>query len=200
VGEVQAQGTSGKPVQSSSAPLLESQSVAPGVVPSSPQIMVEGSGKESLDLGAIERHLAFSLGPIAGFIVQKAAAKAKDQDELFGQLASMLSSERDRQAFLAKKKEFVRIPPEIQRGKGAAGGGEKQTDVTVPRGGGLNPADLHKASELLAHYLGPISRILTERAARQSDSLCGLYRILADHLKDNSERAQFLREAGFPES
>jgi hypothetical protein len=64
----------------------------------------------------------------------------------------------------------------------------------------LNPADLHKASELLALYLGPISRILTERAARRSDSLCGLYMILADHLKDNSERTQFLREAGFPES
>jgi hypothetical protein len=64
----------------------------------------------------------------------------------------------------------------------------------------LNPADLHKASELLAHYLGPVSRILTERAARRSDSLCGLYMILADHLNDNSERARFLREAGFPES
>ena len=201
VGEVQAHGTSGKPVQSSSAPLVESQSVAPGIVPSRPEIMVEGSGKQSLDLGAVERHLAFSLGPIAGFIVQKAAAKAKDQDELFGQLASMLSSERDRQSFLAKKKEFLRIPPpETPTVKGAAGGGEKQAAATVPRGGELNPADLHKASELLAHYLGPISRILTERAARQSDSLCGLYRILADHLKDNSERAQFLREAGFPES
>jgi hypothetical protein len=163
--------------------------------------VVEGSGKESLDLKAIERHLAFSLGPIAGFIVQKAAAKAKDQDELFGQLASMLSSQQDRQAFLAKKKDFLHIPPpEIQRVKGAAGGVEKQADTIVPRGVKLNPADLHKASELLALYLGPISRILTERAARRSDSLCGLYMILADHLKDNSERTQFLREAGFPES
>jgi len=201
VGEVSALGASGKPMQSSSAPFVESQSVAPSVMPSSPEIMAEGSGKESLDLGAIERHLAFSLGPIAGFIVQKAAAKAKDQDELFGQLALMLSSQKDRQAFLAKKKEFLRIPPpEIQRVKGAAGGGEKQADATIRRGGELNPADLHKASELLAHYLGPISRILTERAARRSDSLCGLYMILADHLKDNSERTQFLREAGFPES
>jgi serine/threonine protein kinase len=201
LGEVSSLGAIGKPVQSSRAPLVESQSVAPGFVPSSPEIIAEGSGKESLDLKAIERHLAFSLGPIARFMVQKAAAKAKNQDELFGQLASMLSSQQDRQAFLAKKKEFLRIPPpEIERAKGAAGGGEKQADMTVPRIVKLNPADLHKAAELLAHYLGPVSRILTERAARHTDTLSGLYMILADHLTDNSERARFLREAGFPES
>ena len=48
--------------------------------------------------------------------------------------------------------------------------------------------------------MGPISRILTERAVTRADNLRSLYIILGEHLKDGSERARFLLEAGFPES
>lgn len=64
----------------------------------------------------------------------------------------------------------------------------------------MNPADIRKASESIARYVGPISKILTERAARRSNSLRDLYIILAGYLKEGSERTKFLNEAGFPES
>ena len=84
--------------------------------------------------------------------------------------------------------------------KGAAAGAGESTDTSVPRGGSeLNPAEIDKAAELAARYLGPISRILAERAARRADSLPGLYMILAGHLKE-TERAQFLRDAGYSQS
>lgn len=64
----------------------------------------------------------------------------------------------------------------------------------------MNPADIHKASESIARYVGPISKILTERAARRSNSLRDLYIILAGYLKEGPERTKFLNEAGFPKS
>ena len=84
--------------------------------------------------------------------------------------------------------------------KAAAAGTGESMDTTVPRGGSeLNPADIGKAAELAARYLGPISRILADRAARRADSLRDLYMILAGHLKEN-ERAHFLHDAGYTES
>ena len=64
----------------------------------------------------------------------------------------------------------------------------------------LAPDSIRHAAELLARYVGPISRVLTERAVTRADSLRALYLILGEHLKDGAERARFLLEAGFPES
>jgi len=64
----------------------------------------------------------------------------------------------------------------------------------------LTPDSIRHAAELLARYVGPISQILAERAAKRADSLRALYLILGEHLKDGPERARFLREAGFPEA
>ena len=201
-GAVSAPASNSKPGPPPSAPLAEPQPLALSAIPLPSQIETGTGAKDNLDLRAIEKHLAISLGPIAGFIVEKAASKAKNQEELFAQIASTISSPHDREVFLAKRSHFVCTPPaEGQKVKVAAAvGTDHSTDVSVPRGGPqLNPAEIGKAAELAARYLGPISRILAERAARRADSLRGLYVILATHLKEN-ERAQFLRDAGYPES
>jgi serine/threonine protein kinase len=195
-----APAASVKPSPSSSAPNTDPQPLASRVLPLSSQVETGTGAKENLNLKTIEKHLAVSVGPIARFIVEKAAAKAKNQDELFAQIASTISSPRDREVFLSKRKQFVcAAPPEVQTANAAAGAGPS-TDTSVPRtGSALNPADIGKAAELAARYLGPISRVLAERAARHADSLRSLYMILAGHLKEN-ERAQFLHDAGYPES
>ena len=190
-----------RPDSSPSAPLAEPRPLLSGVPPLSSQVEIDTGTKDGLDLRAIEKQLAISLGPIARFIVEKAAAKAKSQEELLAQIASTISSPHDREAFLARKKQFAWAPPPgVRKVTAAAAGTGESTETSVPRGGsGLNPADVGKAAELAARYLGPISRILAERAARRADSLRDLYMILAGHLKEN-ERAQFLRDAGYPES
>jgi len=199
-GAVSVPGTNVKPDRSPSAPLTEPQPLASTVLPLSSQVEIGTGAKDYLDLRAIEKQLAISLGPIARLIVEKAAGKAKNQEELFAQIAASISSPHDREVFLAKRKQFVCTPPpEAQKAKAAAAGTEESTVGRVPRGGSeLNPVDIGKAAELTARYLGPISRILTERAAQRADSLRGLYVILAGHLKE-SERAQFLHDAGYPE-
>jgi len=61
----------------------------------------------------------------------------------------------------------------------------------------LTPAAIDRASRLLARYVGPISGVLARKAAKQTDNLRGLYLSLAESLETQSERDNFLREAGF---
>jgi serine/threonine protein kinase len=156
--------------------------------------------KEDEALGSIERYLATILGPMANIIVRRAASKAEDHEELFALLASALPSEKDRQAFLARRDEFLGSVAQIQPVKEISTAEGALQPSAALRAAELTPASVRRAAELLARYIGPISRILTERAVKRADSLRGLYLILGEHLKDGPERARFLLEAGFPES
>jgi serine/threonine protein kinase len=156
-------------------------------------------------LTAVEKHLAMFLGPIASIIARKAASKAKHPGELFALLASTLHVETDRQAFLARKDELLQHLTQIEPlGESSPterlAGSAAQPLAAGSRATDLTPAAIRHASELLARHVGPVSRILTERAAPRADSLQALYLLLAEHLKDRAERARFLLEAGFPES
>src|SRR5262249_10089965 len=141
-----------------------------------------------------ERYLATFLGPIAGMMVQRAASKAKDPQELFVVLAETLKSPKDRQAFLARKDELVAGLAQYRAEHGPSSSLEAARSHTE-----LTPDAVDRAAELLARSVGPIARILAARAAKRADSLRALYLILAEHLKDGPERARFLQEAGFPE-
>jgi serine/threonine protein kinase len=156
-------------------------------------------------LTAVEKHLAMFLGPIASIIARKAASKAKHPGELFVLLASTLHVETDRQAFLARKDELLQHLTQIESlGESSPterlAGSAAQPLAAGSRATDLTPAAIRHASELLARHVGPVSRILTERAAPRADSLQALYLLLAEHLQDRAERARFLLEAGFPES
>lgn len=161
--------------------------------------------RESVDLRAIEKNLAFSIGPLARLLVERAAAKAKTAEELFAQIAASIPAQAERDAFLAKKQTFLRIvPAQVVKAKAAAVGSVESKEVTEQSApcsnGELSADEIAKAAERLARYLGPVSKILTARAAQRSTTLPGLYRSLAEHLKEGAERAQFLRDGGFPEA
>jgi serine/threonine protein kinase len=153
---------------------------------------------------AVEKHLANFLGPIARIITQKAASKAKDPRELLAILASTLSSETDRKGFLARKSDLLSSVTQTQQVAGfspteTSVGSGTQTVLRSSIATELTPQAVRHASELLARRIGPISRVLAERAAQRADSLQALYLLLADHLEDRDERAGFLLDAGFPE-
>ena len=152
---------------------------------------------------AVEKHLAAFLGPIAGIVTRRAASQAKDPAELFTLLAAMLHTERDRYAFLDHKDELLRRFPRTQQIETASSKGPAVSTPAQPAPAGsraeLTPGATRRASELLAQHLGPVSKVLVERAAPRADSLRALYALLAEHLHDRAERSQFLAEAGFPE-
>ena len=160
-------------------------------------------------LSAVEKHLAKFIGPMAGIIVRRTASRAKDPAELLTLLASTFTKEADREAFLARKNEFLFgvTPYAVTKTRAKAPSPPTNRPASAAQASGapsspteLTPAAIRHASELLARRVGPVARLLTERAAQRADSLRALYLILAEHLKDRAERARFLAEAGFPES
>ena len=221
-------GVSGRSIESTSSPTPEPAVAFPGseiererLVQSSspvpapiPPATVEQSKRvtglpwqeeERQFLTALEKHLAAFLGPLASIVVRRAAPKAKDPAEMFALLAPTLPAEKDRQAFLARKNELLHGVTHIRpitdsSPKEKPAGGVVRSAVAGSAAAEFSPATLHHASELLARHLGPVSRVLTERAAQRADSLRALYLLLAEHLEDRAERARFLLEAGFPES
>ena len=169
-------------------------------ISSSSKVKLDVEGKQGEALKPIEKYLATFLGPMAGIIVQRTAAEAQDPKEMFALLAARLPSKKDRDAFLARKEELLRGFAQIQPRHESSGTGSASRPSTAPREAELTPDSIRRASELLAKYVGPISRVLTERAVTRADNLGSLYIILGEHLKDGPERARFLLEAGFPES
>ena len=165
----------------------------------------EWQTEEPQFLNAVEKYLATFIGPMAGFLISRIAPKSNDPGELLTQLASTLHAEADRKAFLAHKNELYRKLTHA-RPMNESASTSKPAATAVPRpvddagSAPLTPAAVRQATELLARHLGPLSRILTERAARTAPNVRALYSLLADHLHDQKERAKFLAEAGFPES
>lgn len=151
-------------------------------------------------LKPIEKHLATFVGPIAGILVQRATAQTKDMEELFATLTSTISSAKDRDAFLARKEELLKSAASIQLAtEGSSGKGTPFGSIRLG-GDELTPDSIRRAAELLARYVGPISQVITDRAAKRADCVRTLYLILGEHLKEGPERSRFLLEAGFPES
>jgi eukaryotic-like serine/threonine-protein kinase len=186
------------------SPVVPSDSASKTPAPSKPissssKVQFDTGGKEGAALKPIEKYLATFLGPMAGMIVQRTAAEAQDPKEMFALLAARLPS-KDRDAFLARRDELLKGFAQIQTQDKGSGTGSASRPSTAPHEAELTPDSIRRAAELLARYMGPISRVLTERAITRADNLRSLYLILGEHLKDGSERARFLLEAGFPES
>jgi len=78
---------------------------------------------------------------------------------------------------------------------------ERRPAAVEPAGAGsraeLTPAAIDRAARMLARYIGPISGVLARRAAQEANSLRALYLLLAEDVESPTERARFLRDAGF---
>jgi len=165
--------------------------------PTSSQLEPRKSEINAESLRPIEKYLATFLGPMSGIIVRRAAAEAQTYDQLFAALAAKLSSHKDRQAFLARKAEWLGAA--AMRAPVKEDSSARRASQPAAAAAEFSPDALRHAAELLARYMGPVSRVLTDRAARRADSPRALYLLLGEHLKDPSERERFLRDAGFPE-
>src|SRR6185295_15362720 len=178
-----------------------------GAIANDPRVIAAESGWQDRHpqfLSAVERHLASFLGPIAGILTRRSAAQAKDPVDLVSILAGSIHVEYDRRAFLTRGHDLV----QTLEGHGFAASQKDrrprtETQAQLPRPAGppaeLTPDVVRRASELLARYLGPVSRILAERTVPRADCVKNFYVLLADHLHNEAERSRFLREAGFPE-
>ncbi len=64
----------------------------------------------------------------------------------------------------------------------------------VLRAAGWNPEEIAGVERTLAHYVGPIARVMTHRAAREARDCASLVQKLAEHLNSDADRARFLQQ------
>jgi hypothetical protein len=147
------------------------------------------------DLATVQKCLANFIGPLAILLVKKARIATADPEQQLNMLIAGLKSETDKQSFLTHREEMLECLGRLPSIAGQALAGTtifaKAAEVSK-----LDAEAIARASNELAKYLGPISRVLTERAARQADSLRTLYLMLSEHLANKDERARFLQESG----
>jgi serine/threonine-protein kinase len=148
----------------------------------------------------VERQLATFIGPLARIIVSKAASRTTDPEELYELVAASLEREADRKAFIARKVGLSTSKVKGQSSRESSPIGSAAMPANAASGSELTPAAIDRAARMLARHVGPISRVLAKRAAQRADSVRAFYLLLAEHVESKTERARFLRDAGFIDS
>jgi serine/threonine protein kinase len=160
-------------------------------------------------LPELENILSRQIGPMARFLLKKAAAKADGMDELCELLLPHIPSEHGRAQFgdavaLLKKKLAAsgtgygvqgtgtrsQVGTLGSAGLGAASG---RSAIRAPEA--FDDAFAEAAAQRLTVFIGPIARVVAKRAARQTNDKTEFLQLLAEHIESPPERSRFLAEA-----
>jgi eukaryotic-like serine/threonine-protein kinase len=136
-------------------------------------------------LTTLEKNLAQWLGPIAGAVVRKQSRAAANLAELCRVLSEQIPSELDRRLFLrACRKEL---------GSEETGGGTTGASTPVPaRRVEFDPSLLERSRKQLAGYIGPLAKVMVERAAKRAASVEEFMTLLSAEIPSASDREKFL--------
>lgn len=127
---------------------------------------------------AAKRELAAILGPIAGILVERAAARAASVEGLYRLLALHIPNDADRQSFIS-------------------GSGHSPLDGDAKPGADgqpIKPSELEPIARALANYLGPIALVVTRKESQAAGSVKELLGRLAARLKCERDKAEFLAQ------
>uniref|UniRef100_E1TEB1 non-specific serine/threonine protein kinase n=1 Tax=Burkholderia sp. (strain CCGE1003) TaxID=640512 RepID=E1TEB1_BURSG len=142
-------------------------------------------------LAQIEERLASHVGPVASLLVRRAAAHATNPQMLAAQLARHLPDEETRHHFDTLLQRHTGAPravssrPESESIQPPAGG--TSAKARVP-----DAAHIEAATRQLATHIGPVARIVAQRAALGADTAT-FHNRLADALPATVDRTAFLR-------
>lgn len=120
---------------------------------------------EALDpalVGRLRADLAERLGPLATTLVRRASAGAGSGEELLRACAALLDTEEERSAFLRRHAGA----PATASGRPATG--HPSTLAPAAPGFELSPAARAAATGALAYAVGPLAKILVQKAAGQA--------------------------------
>jgi hypothetical protein len=161
--------------------VLQGKSAVPGPIVERRQ---EPKGiSDGAVLAAAKERLTHILGPIAGLLVDKEAARANSTGELYELLAQHIGSEKDRKRFLNSPGMNTREPSSSPIEQ------KKVLQESVP------PDEIVRLTSLLTHYLGPIATVIARREGAGAASSDELQQRLASRIPDGRDRADFLRQA-----
>ncbi|MBW4024259.1 MAG: serine/threonine protein kinase [Proteobacteria bacterium] len=148
-------------------------------------------------LQRVERVLAQSMGPVARMMVVKAAAESADLEELYARLAQGVRSASDRSAFL-RSLGGARVEPSLTMARSPSLTTMPPSVTTVPpmtvSAPVTIPAEAQKAAQTaLAFHVGPIARVLVQKAAKEARSPRDFIDMLASHVTKPDEAATLRR-------
>jgi serine/threonine-protein kinase len=131
-------------------------------------------------LRLLEEKLAAYVGPIARVLVRTTAGRSRSVSDLCSQLALTVADPAERERFRRDVDSFARHPSPLSGELGSA------RDR-------LPEHELERVQEALAHYIGPIARVLVRRATADATSVEALWLSLSNHIESPIERTAFLR-------
>jgi hypothetical protein len=131
-------------------------------------------------LATAKDQLTAILGPIAGILIEKTAARAGSVADLYGLLAQHIDREADRERFLAM----------VSTGHALA---EVAEALPAAPTIAISGAELDSIAGALTAYLGPIAPLVAKRESRACSSLDDLRQRLAALIPAQQDRDDFLR-------
>jgi serine/threonine-protein kinase len=137
----------------------------------------------------IEASLAYQIGPMAKFLVKKAADKAEGIEQLSELLSPHIPSEGGRA-------QFRQTVAELRKKLDASRTGSSMSRATAAPLESIDEAYAGAAADRLVAIIGPIGRVLARRAMEQTGDKQTFLQLLAAHIDDPDQRTRFLAEAG----
>lgn len=147
-----------------------------------------GASFDQTLLSGIERRLARHVGPIARYLVQTSIRTAASLEDLCSLLAQRIDHPDERQKFLSEALNAVESSAS-GHSSGRLGQSQRLASSSIAA------EEIDRAQRALAETLGPIAKILVQRALQQVQTGQELWDLLADHIGPTKERADFLRRA-----
>ncbi len=169
---------------------------SPGAVRTELQIETEitrsGATLTAGQLGKVECELANFTGPIARHLVKKASARAHSPGELLTALLAFIPAKADQEKF---RKGCGDIFPEPHAAAPASPVASATVLSETPgkNEAPLEPADLERARKELTIYMGPMARLLVDRAAARAQTRKGFYEMLAAEIPSQPDREKFIK-------
>jgi hypothetical protein len=128
-----------------------------------------------------KQKLTAVLGPIAGILVDKAAARSSSAAELYALLAQHIENEHERARFTHGSVQKPLAPSAAEPSANAAT---------------ISPVEIASLAGALTSYLGPMAPIVAKRESRACTSIAELRQRLAAHIDGEADRKSFLRQTG----
>jgi serine/threonine protein kinase len=165
----------------------------------------------------LEAILSRQIGPMAKFLLKKAAAKAEGIDELAELLLQHIPSDGGRLEFQQAIAMLKRKLAASGTGSGVDGSGvirsaAGSTAVVTGMATGMasstsarppiraplpfDDAWCDAMAQRLTVFIGPIARVVAKRAARQTNDKTEFLQLVSSHIESPVERARFLADAG----
>ena len=150
------------------------------------------------ELATAERRLVRVVGPMARILVRQASGRAHDLRELYAVLANHIDDAHERERFnaaAAGETSGAHTAP------GSIGNPTRRTTASPAASGRtrtlppLEPAFIEHTTSRLAVYLGPIAKVVANKAARQARDSEEFVQLVAEHI-GTQDREAFLHDVG----